>query len=155
MERYIALIRKDEGSAFGVEFPDVPGCFSGGDDLVEAKAMAAEALRAHLDLLAADGDPIPAPSGAAAVMARLAAEPGALDGFHSLTEIEAQAATSKAVRVNVTFDERLLARIDDAATTRRTTRSGYLAELARKDLASANLKAEPARRRRAERSGAP
>ncbi len=134
MERFHALIRKDEGSAFGVEFPDVPGCFSAGDDFAEAKAMAAEALRMHLDLLAEDGDPIPAASSAAAIMARLAAEPGALDGFHALIEVEAQAPAGKVVRVNVTFDETLLKRIDAAVTERGTTRSGYLAELARGNL---------------------
>ena len=61
MAGYLALVHKDEGTSYGVSFPDVPGCTSAGDTLEEALANAAEALEGHLALLAADGDPIPAP----------------------------------------------------------------------------------------------
>ncbi len=33
---YIALLRKDEGSDYGVEFPDFPGCVTAGKTLEEA-----------------------------------------------------------------------------------------------------------------------
>jgi predicted RNase H-like HicB family nuclease len=61
MAGYIALVHKDEGTSYGVSFPDVPGCISAGDTFEEAIANAAEALAGHLALLRADGDPIPAP----------------------------------------------------------------------------------------------
>ncbi len=60
---YIALVHKDEGTSYGVSFPDVPGCISAGDTFEEAVANAAEALAGHLALMRADGDPIPAPRG--------------------------------------------------------------------------------------------
>lgn len=61
MAGYIALVHKDEGTSYGVSFPDVPGCVSAGDTFEEAVANAAEALGAHFALMHADGDAIPAP----------------------------------------------------------------------------------------------
>jgi len=61
MAGYIALVHKDEGTSYGVSFPDVPGCISAGDTLEEAVANAAEALGAHLALMRRDGDTVPAP----------------------------------------------------------------------------------------------
>jgi predicted RNase H-like HicB family nuclease len=61
MAGYIALVHKDEGTSYGVSFPDVPGCVSAGDTLEEALANAREALVAHLALMIEDRDTIPAP----------------------------------------------------------------------------------------------
>jgi predicted RNase H-like HicB family nuclease len=61
MASYIALVHKDEGTSYGVSFPDVPGCISAGDTFEEAVADAAQALAGHLALMRADGDEIPAP----------------------------------------------------------------------------------------------
>ncbi len=61
MAGYIALVHKDEGTSYGVSFPDVPGCISAGDTFEEAVANAGEALGGHLELMRADGDAIPAP----------------------------------------------------------------------------------------------
>ena len=60
-QRYLALVHKDEGTSYGVSFPDVPGCISAGDTFEEAIANAAEALAGHFAAMRADGDPIPAP----------------------------------------------------------------------------------------------
>jgi predicted RNase H-like HicB family nuclease len=61
MAGYIALVHKEEGTSYGVSFPDVPGCISAGDTFEEAVANAGEALAGHLALMRADGDAIPAP----------------------------------------------------------------------------------------------
>ena len=61
MAGYIALVHKDEGTSYGVSFPDVPGCISAGDTLEEALANAGEALAAHLALMRHDGDTIAGP----------------------------------------------------------------------------------------------
>jgi predicted RNase H-like HicB family nuclease len=61
MAGYIALVHKDEGTSYGVSFPDVPGCISAGDTLEEALANAGEALCTHLALMRHDGDILPAP----------------------------------------------------------------------------------------------
>src|SRR5688572_22551495 len=59
MPSYIALVHKDEGTSYGVSFPDVPGCVSAGDTLDEALENAAEALAGHLALMQSDGDTVP------------------------------------------------------------------------------------------------
>src|SRR5437588_9088009 len=61
MPGYIALVHKDEGTSYGVSFPDVPGCISAGDTFEEAIANASEALAGHLALMRSDGDPLPVP----------------------------------------------------------------------------------------------
>ena len=61
MAQYIALVHKDEGTSYGVSFPDVPGCVSAGDTFEEAVANAGEALAGHFAAMRADGDVIPQP----------------------------------------------------------------------------------------------
>ena len=56
MANYIALMRKGEGSDYGVEFPDFPGCVTAGRTLDEARRMAAEALALHVEGLREDGE---------------------------------------------------------------------------------------------------
>jgi predicted RNase H-like HicB family nuclease len=51
MTSYIAYLRKDADSDYGVEFPDLPGSFSAGSTLEEARAMASEALAGHVAVL--------------------------------------------------------------------------------------------------------
>lgn len=48
MIRYQAKIYKD-GKRWSVEFPDLPGCFSDGESLKEAKENAAESLSLYLE----------------------------------------------------------------------------------------------------------
>jgi predicted RNase H-like HicB family nuclease len=61
MSSYIALVHKDEGTSYGVSFPDVPGCISAGDTFEEAVANASEALARHFAAMRADGEAIPTP----------------------------------------------------------------------------------------------
>jgi predicted RNase H-like HicB family nuclease len=62
MRHYIALIRKDADSDYGVSFPDLPGVITAGGDLDEARKMVSEALALHLEGLAEDGEAVPEPS---------------------------------------------------------------------------------------------
>lgn len=68
MRYYIGIIHKDEGSDFGISFPDFPGCISAGSDLSELAVMGQEALRGHITLMADEGLPIPEPSSMDVVM---------------------------------------------------------------------------------------
>ena len=44
MQYFYAIVHKDPGSAFGVEFPDLPGCFSAADREEDVLPNACEAL---------------------------------------------------------------------------------------------------------------
>lgn len=59
---YFALIRKDNGSCYGVDFPDFPGCISAGDTVEEARIQAKAALDMHVDGMLEDGYRLPVAS---------------------------------------------------------------------------------------------
>ncbi|MCW2370185.1 type II toxin-antitoxin system HicB family antitoxin [Sphingobium sp. B11D3D] len=44
MNHYFALVHKGADSAFGVTFPDLPGCFSAADDANDVVPQALDAL---------------------------------------------------------------------------------------------------------------
>ena len=68
MTAYVAIL-EDAGpsTAAGVWFPDLPGCFSAGEDIDEALRNAGEALAAYAEALAQDGRTLPAPRSLAAL----------------------------------------------------------------------------------------
>lgn len=68
MPHYIAII-EDAGpdKAIGVWFPDLPGCFSAGDDMDEALRYAPEALALYAESLAKEQKPLPQPRKLAAL----------------------------------------------------------------------------------------
>ena len=141
MEKYVAVLRKTPSSDFGVEFLDLPGCFSACSTLEEAKAMASEALRLHLDGLEEDELAVPQPSDLDAVEQMLRDKRG--DDFYALVEVEAEPVEQRVVRVNITIEEKLLRDIDSAAAEEGMSRSGFLAEAARKTMR--RTRREPAR----------
>jgi predicted RNase H-like HicB family nuclease len=131
MRPYIALIHKETDSAFGVSFPDLPGCISAGDTLDEARAMAAEALALHLDGMVADGEAVPEPSTLDVIMS----DPQNRDAVAVL--VDPPRANARAVRLNITLPDDLVDQIDRHAEANGMTRSGFLASAARNALRSA------------------
>jgi predicted RNase H-like HicB family nuclease len=123
---YIGLIHKDADSDYGVSFPDFPGVVTAGKDLDDARAMAEEALTFHIDGLLEDGEAIPEASSLEEVMA----VPDNKDGVAILVAVKTDAA--KSVRVNVTLPEDVLAQIDKFAKERGLSRSGFLAQAAKR-----------------------
>ena len=61
MQTYFAFVLKDEDSAYGIVFPDIPGCFSAGDTYDEAVGNASEGLQAHVESLRDNGKRVPEP----------------------------------------------------------------------------------------------
>ena len=59
MKPYIGLVSKEPDSAYGITFPDAPGCFSAADDLDAIFEMASEALSGWLMTMQQEGLPIP------------------------------------------------------------------------------------------------
>jgi predicted RNase H-like HicB family nuclease len=62
MADYVALLSKDPDSDYGVDFPDFPGCVTAGETPEEARELALEALRLHIEGMIEDGEKIPLPS---------------------------------------------------------------------------------------------
>jgi predicted RNase H-like HicB family nuclease len=124
MTTYIALLRKDDGSDFGVDFPDFPGCVTAGTTLDEARRLAAEALALHVDGLVEDGDSLPTPSSLDVIMA----DPDNADAVVFLVDVPASPVRS--MRINVTLPNDLVEAIDRVTRNR----SRFLAEAARDKL---------------------
>lgn len=122
---YIALIRKDAGLDYGVNFPDFPGCVTLARTLEQARVQAAEALDFHIAGMIEDGGTLPTPAGLDAIMA----DPHNADAAAFIVPVAAK--REKAVRVNVTIQKNLLDRIDAFATDHGQTRAAFLAEAAR------------------------
>jgi predicted RNase H-like HicB family nuclease len=137
MRSYIALIHKDAKSDFGVSFPDFPGCITAGKTLDEARTMAAEALALHVEGLIEDGAPLPEPSSLTTVMADAANR----DAVAILVDVPAE--FGRAVRVNVTLPDHLLATIDKVAEESSQSRSAFLAAAARIAIQSLATGAKP------------
>jgi predicted RNase H-like HicB family nuclease len=127
MASYIAILRKEADSDFGVDYPDFPGVITAGRTLEEARQMAAEALDLHVDGLIADGEAIPEPSALDAIMADLHNR----EGVAILVDLPKKSVRS--VRINVTLPEDLIEAIDRETDNR----SRFLAEAARKQLHAA------------------
>ena len=63
---YPAVFVKDDDK-IGVSFPDIPGCFTFGDDMADALFMAEDAASMMIASFEDDGDPIPASSDIATI----------------------------------------------------------------------------------------
>lgn len=59
---YLAVLEPGEDGSYSISFPDLPGCFSYGNNLAEAQQMAEEAASLHVYGMERDGDEIPIPS---------------------------------------------------------------------------------------------
>lgn len=126
MKTYIALVHKDEDSAYGVSFPDVPGCFSAADTAEELLPMASDALALHFE----DGQEIH-PRDIKAISEAVADD---LAEGAFLMAVPLLTISTKSVRVNLSLDSGTLADIDSAAMARKLTRSAFLIEAARNEI---------------------
>ena len=82
MPHYVAIV-EDAGpeKAVGIWFPDLPGCFSAGDDIEEAMQNAEQALALYAESLSKEGRKLPAPRSVSA----LKNDPAVADEIHSHT----------------------------------------------------------------------
>lgn len=126
MKYFYAIVHKDEGSAFGVTFPDLPGCFSAADDMEDVVPNAVEAMELWLEDQAE-----PAASDFATVRER-AADDLAQGAF--LIAVPRMTTSGKLTRVNLSLDMGTLAAIDAAAKGRGLTRSAFVVEAARNEI---------------------
>jgi predicted RNase H-like HicB family nuclease len=126
MRQYIGLIRKEAASDYGVSFPDFPGVVTAGKDLDDARAMAEEALALHVEGMVADDEAIPE----AASLEEVMADPENRDGVAILVGVKTD--PHRTVRVNVTLPADVLELIDTFAERRGYTRSGFLAQAAKR-----------------------
>ncbi|HKI22804.1 MAG TPA: type II toxin-antitoxin system HicB family antitoxin [Gaiellaceae bacterium] len=62
-QRYLILVEGGPPSNYSAWSPDLPGCVATGATVEEVEREMRAAIALHLEGLAADGEPIPEPSG--------------------------------------------------------------------------------------------
>jgi predicted RNase H-like HicB family nuclease len=127
----VALIHEENG-VFGASFPDFLGCITVADSLDAIVPKAAEVLAFHIEGMIEDGLALPP----VRTLAQLRKDPAfRADSAGAMIALVPYAPPARAARINITLDESLLARVDRAAEAAGETRSGYLADAARRRLA--------------------
>lgn len=128
MKHYFALVHKDDDSAYGVQFPDIPGVFSAADEINDIIKEAVDALQLY-----AEDSELPAASSHAEIIARDDVKVELAKGAFliSVPYIEDDSAV---VRANISFERGILKAIDATAKARGLSRSGFLAQAARHEI---------------------
>ncbi len=128
MTQYVGVADKQPESAWGIWFPDVPGCTSAADTFEDLFPNACQALEFHLEDMDA-----PRPRSAEEIM-KLQDVQDDLAGGAVLLMVPLLSAENRKVRVNVTGNAYLVGAIDDAARQRGLTRSAFLMQAARNEI---------------------
>lgn len=124
---YPVYVHKDEGSAYGITFPDFPGCFSAADSVEELPQMIQEAVETHFEGEAID---IPKPSD----LEVLKDNPEYVGGVWLLAEIDLNRISTRSMRLNISLPVALVNRIDSYASRHHMSRSRFLAMAAEKSI---------------------
>ena len=128
-KEYIAVIEKEKNSDYGIIFPDFLGCVSVGKTLEEAKNMAEEALQFHIDGMLADNEDVPHPTSLDKIKAKF-------KKAEAFLIVPTKIAT-KAARINITVDEKLLRKLDKYLNNVGENRSSFFAQAIREKAVSA------------------
>ena len=123
---YVAVIDKDPDSAYGIRFPEVPGCFSGADTFEEIVPNAIEALSLFFE----DSEPVP-PRGLEAVREQVAED---IANGAVLMMIPYVHDRKRVVRVNLSLEKGFLDTLDEAARMRGMTRSAFVQKAAEREI---------------------
>jgi len=123
---YAIAIEHEKGTAYGVEFPDLPGCFSAGDTLDEALANARGAAAFHIEGLLDAGFAVPSPR----ALEDLVGKRGYAGRTWAIIPVDLASLSGKSKRLNISLPQRVLRRIDAAALKNGESRSGFLARIA-------------------------
>jgi predicted RNase H-like HicB family nuclease len=93
MTHYVAIV-EDAGAdkAIGIWFPDLPGCFSAGDDIDDALRNAHEALALYAEAEAQEGRALPEPRSLSVLKADPAVLSDIRDHMVALVALQSRAA---------------------------------------------------------------
>ena len=123
---YVAVVDKEPGCAYGIQFPEVPGCFSAADTFEEVVPSAIEALSLFFE------DGVPVPSRGLEAVRQQAAENIAEGAI--LMMIPFVRNEKRVVRVNLSLEKEFLDTLDEAARMRGMTRSAFVRKAAEREI---------------------
>ena len=129
MTSFTALIDGRAG-AYGVYFPDLPGCTAMGAPLEEAVVNAAEAMLDWVDVTVEMGGAIPEPRTIEALLADTEVHEDIAAGA-LLRSVPLVRHSGRSAKANLSIDAGILAAIDAEARRRKLTRSAFIELMAR------------------------
>jgi predicted RNase H-like HicB family nuclease len=124
MPQVVAIVHEEKG-AYGISFPDFPGCVSGGKTLEEAMRRGRETLRVHAESMIEDGETLPMLRSLDQLKKDRTFREDLSGGLVVALPLDLP---SKAVRINISLDENLVAALDDAAERAGLSRSAFISE---------------------------
>jgi len=126
---YPLYVFHDEGSAWGGQFPDMPGCFTAADDLNFLPEAAQEAVLAHYGF---DEEPLPD----ASTPERWMHHSDYQGGFWMMVDLDISKIRPKSIRLNISLPDILVQKIDREARRRGQSRSAFLAKAATREIST-------------------
>jgi predicted RNase H-like HicB family nuclease len=129
MDTYVAVVHKDDDSAYGAYFPDLVGCFAAGDTEDEALYNLRISLRIYAEDFAEDGKKMPRARSLHEMLKDTDVRGDLVDNCGVMVLVPLLVGNKKR-RVNVTLEPSLIAAVDEAAKISGTNRSDYLATAA-------------------------
>jgi predicted RNase H-like HicB family nuclease len=134
MTRYFALLDGKKG-AYGIAFPDIPGCVAMGETVDEAFSNAIVALRDVISETRVQGGAVPEPRSLEELSRDMETLMMLASGeFMSLIAVPVVIDSGQPAKANLSLDSGLLEAIDAAAAEAGLTRSKFLASAAREKI---------------------
>lgn len=126
MEIPVAIF-KDQGSVYGVNVPDVPGCHSWGETIDDALKNVKVAIYSHVETLRELEQPVEITQSR---IEALAGDPQYAGAIWALVDVDLAKLDTKPERINISIPRFVLSKIDSFAVARHETRSGVIARAA-------------------------
>lgn len=134
MKFSIAIEPGSANTAFGVVVPDLPGCFSAGETVEDAFDNASEAIDAHCEMLAKEGQSLPD----AKSLTDWQADPEYKGWTWGIVDVPVERYFGPAEKINITVPALTLKRIDRYTATRGESRSAFLVRAAEAAMAGSS-----------------
>lgn len=125
--KFIVVLHTDDGNHYGVTVPDLPGCFSSGDNLDDALNNVREAIDFHVETLILDGEDIPV----ANKLTIHQANPDYANGVWAVVDVAVEKYFGPPDKINITIPRMVLHRIDEYAKKHGQSRSSFMIEAAK------------------------
>lgn len=122
--QYPVFIHKEPKQNYGVEVPDLQGCFSVGKTVEEALKNAKEAIECHLEGLLIDNDPIPVNK----PLEEHLSNPEFKNCILAMVDVDLTKISGKSKRIDITLPSRFIKQIDEYVKCSGSNRSAFIAE---------------------------
>lgn len=131
MKRYMAIVHQEGDSAYGVWFPDLPGCYGAGDTEDEALASAKKSLMLYAEEASNDGEELPAPRTLHELRNDAEVQESLNESNGFMVAVPLIVNSGRRKRVSLDFDLALVESIDEVSKECNLTRKAWVEQVVR------------------------